>query len=528
MGLTETAIGLLPHEFGGPYRRGILPLAADVDDSKPSILIVPGFLSDRKDLEYGPQPLSVIEHGGAISWCRRFLPILRQVPANFYLVNWPSTKLRSMLLSVAIGTLLSVRPFGFLGGLASSIQRFRKIWLQTVISADKTAKGLFDAFRGRLGSVLIIGHSLGGRIALRMCEHAGALGLAERPKAIAFAPAVCDCELNWSSLADYSPEEIEVFFSKSDKVLRFLFSAGRLNLTPALGLKGVPLEHEKHIGVVDATERPYRSKRGHSDYEPDVLLLLNESRLWTSMFPMIEAPKLAIEPRQQKEVSKMPDPLAEPHGERPTDSEVSPKDEKEYALAKLIDWFTRIKPGGVEAYVGKLRSQNEGISDDDLAKLIVRRKSLKNGFVGAVTGLGGFFTMPVTVPADLVASWRIQVFMACSVACVYGHTAETTDLRTDIYLIMAGDAAKEMLKRLGVEVAKSVTKKMVQKYVTREVMKKIWSVVGRKVITKAGQKSFTSIMKMIPGIGAPIGFAFDYLAARTVGRFAIKYYSGRG
>ncbi len=212
--------------------------------------------------------------------------------------------------------------------------------------------------------------------------------------------------------------------------------------------------------------------------------------------------------------------------ELPSNDEIVPDAEKQYALAKIIEWFTDVDPSKVEAYVNKLRSQNEGISDHDLAGKIVMRKSLKNGLIGAATGVGGLLTLPVSVPGDLIASWRIQVLMACCVAYVYGHTAETTDLKTDVYIILAGDSAKEALKRVGIEVSKHLTKKAVQKYITREVMKKIWRVVGQKIITKAGQKSLTSFMKMVPLIGAPIGFAFDYTVGRAVGRYAIKYYSG--
>ncbi len=205
-----------------------------------------------------------------------------------------------------------------------------------------------------------------------------------------------------------------------------------------------------------------------------------------------------------------------------------PDEEKVNALARFMGLIVSTEPEKVKAYVDKLRSQNPGISDDDLAKKIVRRKTLKSGMVGASTGLPGIIALPVTVPADLVASLRIQAFMAMCVAYVYGHTAETTDLKTDLYLILAGDSAKEALKRIGIEVGKTLTKKGVQKYVTREVMKKIWSVLGRKIITKAGERSLTSFMRMVPLVGAVVGFGFDWSYTRTVGRFAIKYYSGRG
>ena len=51
----------------------------------------------------------------------------------------------------------------------------------------------------------------------------------------------------------------------------------------------------------------------------------------------------------------------------------------------------------------------------------------------------------------------------------------------------------EELKRLGIEASKGVTKKAINKYITREVMVKIWKVIPQKIITKAGEKSLTSL-----------------------------------
>ena len=68
--------------------------------------------------------------------------------------------------------------------------------------------------------------------------------------------------------------------------------------------------------------------------------------------------------------------------------------------------------------------------------------------------------------------------------------------------------------------------KAVNKYITRDVMVKIWKVVGRKIITKAGQKSMTSFVKMVPLVSAPVGFAFDWSATQAVGYMAINFYRG--
>lgn len=200
------------------------------------------------------------------------------------------------------------------------------------------------------------------------------------------------------------------------------------------------------------------------------------------------------------------------------------KEELQLALETIMNHVISTDSVAIEAYVDKLRELNRNISCDELAKKIVHRKSIKNGLVGAVTGVGGLVTLPVSIPTDLICSWRIQASMAFSIAYVYGHTKDTTDLKTDLYLILAGDSAKEALKRVGIEVSKSVTKKAVEKYITRDIMVKIWKVVSQKIITKAGEKSLTSFMKMVPLVGAPVGFAFDWVATQTVGKVAISYY----
>lgn len=198
------------------------------------------------------------------------------------------------------------------------------------------------------------------------------------------------------------------------------------------------------------------------------------------------------------------------------------------AIERLVDWCTQADPPQLASYVGQLRRQNPGIGDDALAHKIVRRKAHKNGLVGAITGVPGWTLLPVTMPADMLASSKLQINMAMCVAFAYGHTHRSIDLKTDVSLILAGDAGKEVLKRFGIEAGTILTRRAINKYITREVMQVIWRVLSRKIITKAGEKSLTSFMKLVPLAGAPIGYVANWSAARLVGQQAIHYYSGRG
>ena len=64
----------------------------------------------------------------------------------------------------------------------------------------------------------------------------------------------------------------------------------------------------------------------------------------------------------------------------------------------VVEWAISVRRDEIREYVRKLREQNPGITNDDLAQLIVRRKATRNAFVGAITGLFGLPLLPVTIP----------------------------------------------------------------------------------------------------------------------------------
>lgn len=99
-------------------------------------------------------------------------------------------------------------------------------------------------------------------------------------------------------------------------------------------------------------------------------------------------------------------------------------------LTKTIDYVIDCDPAKIQFTVDRLRSTSDGISDKDLAKRIVKRESLKNGLFGFATGLPGALAMPITIPGDMVASWRIQATMAYSIAYIFGYTHDNSDLKT--------------------------------------------------------------------------------------------------
>jgi uncharacterized protein (DUF697 family) len=199
--------------------------------------------------------------------------------------------------------------------------------------------------------------------------------------------------------------------------------------------------------------------------------------------------------------------------------------ERIVAFEKLVDWFIETDPWQVRRYVEGLRERYPDVSDDELAGKVVSLKSIKNGLVGAATGVPGFLAFPIAIPADVITSWKIQINMAMCIAQIYGHTLDPSkeEIKTDIFMILAGSGAKESLHLLGVEVDQ-VTKKAIRRYVTREVTIELWKHLGRRIIRTTGLRSMHRMSRVVPLVGAPIGFAFDYAATRSVGEAACDYY----
>ncbi|MDG2380786.1 MAG: EcsC family protein [Pirellulaceae bacterium] len=193
---------------------------------------------------------------------------------------------------------------------------------------------------------------------------------------------------------------------------------------------------------------------------------------------------------------------------------------------KLIDWLISSHPEQIRDDVRKLRERYPEAADEELVEKLVSIKSIKNGWVGAATGVPGFLALPVALPVDLLASWKIQINLAMCIAHIYGNALDRRDveqLKTDILAIMAGSSSEEPIEVMGVEIDQ-VTQQSVRRYLTREATIELWKHLGLRMIRRTGSRSLVGLAKVVPLVGAPIGFAFDYAATRRIGENARQYY----
>ena len=168
-----------------------------------------------------------------------------------------------------------------------------------------------------------------------------------------------------------------------------------------------------------------------------------------------------------------------------------------YIVTRHLRHLTTPNVDQIAARYEEIRAAQPHLVREEILARIIRGQAVKAGEVGAITGLGGLMTLPITLPIDLLVSMRIQAATVQFMAEHYGHAeVSESELRIRRYLIMSG----------GTRLARSGN---------RVLMDFMLRFVGR------------SLAKFIPLLGAITGFAVNYALASASGSLAQQWYAGK-
>lgn len=90
------------------------------------------------------------------------------------------------------------------------------------------------------------------------------------------------------------------------------------------------------------------------------------------------------------------------------------------------------------------------------ANSLIRWQNTKAATSGFLTGLGGLLVMPVTIPANLASVYFVQMRMIAAIAQMGGYNVRDDKVKSLIYACLVGNAAKEVLKDVGIQVGKKI------------------------------------------------------------------------
>lgn len=161
---------------------------------------------------------------------------------------------------------------------------------------------------------------------------------------------------------------------------------------------------------------------------------------------------------------------------------------------KHLDEVLAPDVGKLQAHAQKVATSAPALNDRQVVQRLINRQAMRCGVIGAVTGLGGLITLPVALPIDILASMRMQAALVEYIAQHYGHTAVSgTEQTIRNFILVSG----------GEKLTTSTTQ-----YATKFLVR------------FAGK----SLSKLVPLVGAAVGFIVNYAIVQATGRAAVRLY----
>lgn len=196
-------------------------------------------------------------------------------------------------------------------------------------------------------------------------------------------------------------------------------------------------------------------------------------------------------------------------------------------ILQVLDWgYEKATSGGVpgmdtaqELAASHARKKGDA---ETAAESLIRWQVAKCATSGFITGVGGLITLPVAVPANVGSVMYIQLRMIAAVAHLGGYDLRDDAVQSLVYVCMAGKAATDIAKSVGIVLGEKLAVTTIKRVFTRPVLTKINQAVGFRLVTQFGSKGVVNLGRMVPIVGGVVCGTFDSVTTRAVGDAAKK------
>ena len=93
---------------------------------------------------------------------------------------------------------------------------------------------------------------------------------------------------------------------------------------------------------------------------------------------------------------------------------------------------------------------------------MLKNQIIKCTTSGALSGLGGVITMPVTIPANIGSVLYVQMRMIACAAYMAGYDLKSDQTQTFVYACLAGVTVNNLIKQAGVQIGVKFANSMIK------------------------------------------------------------------
>lgn len=196
-------------------------------------------------------------------------------------------------------------------------------------------------------------------------------------------------------------------------------------------------------------------------------------------------------------------------------------------LEKMVGMFRDIGLDGKAAFssarqvAAKALDANNGNREAAIEDVIRqhRRGATAGGFL---TGLGGFATLPVLLPTNVVEFYVQATRMVGAIATIRGYNVEDDEVRARVLASLVGEESGDVLDHVGLGPIAGAATKQIVKRLPGPKMSELTKAIGVRLLKRFGLRSFRLFGKAIPGLGGLIGAWSDRRQLAKVAKAAQK------
>jgi hypothetical protein len=155
-------------------------------------------------------------------------------------------------------------------------------------------------------------------------------------------------------------------------------------------------------------------------------------------------------------------------------------------------------------------------------KKIVRSHVVKGGVGGFVTSVGGFVTMPIALPANVIEFYIGATRMVAAMADLRGYDVSDPQVRTAVLLTLVGSEADDVLAKAGLTGGTGKVVGLVGQQLPPAALLILNKAIAFRLLRGFGEKAFSRLGRGIPLAGGILGGGIDVWMMKRIAEHAME------
>ena len=183
-----------------------------------------------------------------------------------------------------------------------------------------------------------------------------------------------------------------------------------------------------------------------------------------------------------------------------------------------LDGRGPIKSAGQVASAAKKDKETRG----EAIHAVARGTMFRGGIGGFVTGVGGYVTMPIALPVNVLEFYVQATRMVGAIATLRGYDVKDERIRAAVLLTLVGAKADEVLTRAGMATGGGRLASLALRNMPPSAMIMVNKAVGFHLMRGFGTKVLGRLGRGVPIAGGFVGAIIDAYMMKKIADHAMK------